>query len=1073
MHSEFRNMKIAFFSFAFLLTLYVAYFGFAFPDAPSSMRFENNRSAHYTNAAFSINWTGVTNASNYTIYVFNNSVLAFSATNSSATGYLFSSGINGRNYTFNVSAVNSTGVEGLNATSGWIIVDTETPSVSHISPPNGLNTSNSTVYFLFNATDNAASELNCSLYIDSNLTNYNITTANGTATALNVSSIAQGAHFWNITCIDYAQNNNTASAYYIGIDRTAPEVALNAPANDGWISGGKTNFTYTPSDFTFNNCSLWTNTTGTWALNSTNNTIINGTQNTFRFDSNTLPGGRYIWNVRCFDNASNAAGWASSNFSFIVGTASDFVVSDLRLINSSAAQYNNPVPGSNITINATILNNGTANAASSIIAGLYWDGALITAANISNETLTQGSEINLSFTILGGNVTGFGAHTANVYADYANSIVETNETNNNRSMAIFSGLNITANMSLAGLSVQTPNPGDTAALNITVLYQNGSAVAGLVLGNFTIYDIYAYDNGTTTDLRSAAISGFNGSQNASGIYSMNITAPAKSGAVGIGFAEYGNHSIHVFITENKSVSYSGWDNRSSNYYTLLAPNLAAKFGSSSYSMDLKYDLSADFSVQIKNNGTSNMTNITLTVVSNSSSLTITKNSVNYSTSIACNYTSVFSYITNSSFVSLDGCTSLRFNTTAVGSYKLTLNAGGFKNGNASDAYNATAVTAVITVTNSTNTSATPPQTNPQNNDNVKNPANNGTATTYKYSLEFTKYNSTVLIEQGKTAKLNFSLKNTGNGTIRNISFSLANLGNASWKNWYYIPKAKDQLAAGATAVFETNITVPENASIATYKITAKAIGIESGSTKSVDFTLQVVPGAKVQQQINLSLSELESRIASINATISELMKNGNNTNVTLAYNKLKDAERLLAEAKEAIRKGDYLSAYNAKADIEKLIQAIIEIVGKEKTVIDAQQTKKMSILAIVVVLAAIGGLVYYMWLPQEGYIPQKGYAVRPKSENPLSLIAKKISSIGGSAGRAGSADGDLSRKYVASASFGNAKQSYAYAPHQTGGLKSKANVLMKNISDQFSEYKKTDQKYSYDFHKKSKWASKS
>ncbi len=81
--------------------------------------------------------------------------------------------------------------------------DTTPPTIVLHSPSDSYSSSSSLVFFNFTATDNSASVLDCSLYVDGSVWARNSSTQNGTPTwfALNNFSINID-HYWNITCSD-------------------------------------------------------------------------------------------------------------------------------------------------------------------------------------------------------------------------------------------------------------------------------------------------------------------------------------------------------------------------------------------------------------------------------------------------------------------------------------------------------------------------------------------------------------------------------------------------------------------------------------------------------------------------------------------------------------------------------------------------------------------------------------------------------------------------------------------------------------------------------------------------------
>ena len=102
-------------------------------------------------------------------------------------------------------------------------IDTVKPNVTLNAPVNIFNTSNVNVTFNFTATDNIATSLNCSLYINGTINQTNTSTLNGTATLFIVNNIAENSYKWNVTCLDAALNSNTSERNFT-IDITLPSI---------------------------------------------------------------------------------------------------------------------------------------------------------------------------------------------------------------------------------------------------------------------------------------------------------------------------------------------------------------------------------------------------------------------------------------------------------------------------------------------------------------------------------------------------------------------------------------------------------------------------------------------------------------------------------------------------------------------------------------------------------------------------------------------------------------------------------------------------------------------------------
>jgi hypothetical protein len=97
-------------------------------------------------------------------------------------------------------------------------------------------------------------------------------------------------------------------------DTAPPSVSLISPADGDSLPAGTT-FSFTPSDNAgLLNATLYANFTGTFAANSSNTSLTNGSTNTV---STNVSVGFYVWNVRACDT-SNLCAFAPANFSVTV-----------------------------------------------------------------------------------------------------------------------------------------------------------------------------------------------------------------------------------------------------------------------------------------------------------------------------------------------------------------------------------------------------------------------------------------------------------------------------------------------------------------------------------------------------------------------------------------------------------------------------------------------------------------------------------------------------------------------------------------------------------------------------------
>ncbi len=197
--------------------------------APTEINFYGNTTSNYTNStAFTVNWTmsDTYNVSNYTIYIFNSTQLVNITSNKTAgggaLGYYFSIGVNGGNYTFNVSAINqSAGDSGANATSAWMYVDTAAPTSNTPADAFYGGNASATIGWLLQDSARAGSY---SVYRNGTVQNNSLSWANNTNLAVWVNTSLEGLLNYTITYNDSVGNQGTADSVFITIDTLSPSI---------------------------------------------------------------------------------------------------------------------------------------------------------------------------------------------------------------------------------------------------------------------------------------------------------------------------------------------------------------------------------------------------------------------------------------------------------------------------------------------------------------------------------------------------------------------------------------------------------------------------------------------------------------------------------------------------------------------------------------------------------------------------------------------------------------------------------------------------------------------------------
>ncbi|MBI5046532.1 PQQ-binding-like beta-propeller repeat protein [Candidatus Micrarchaeota archaeon] len=277
-------------------------------------------------------------STDFNIYQLNASNISQQIANFTTGGAVYSSPAVGNGYVY-VGSDDGV-VYQLNASNISLLTDSIAPVTSLVSPANNTNTTNTTVYLTFNTTDNAASTMNCSLFVNDAYNQSNASTVNATSTTFTLSSLSQGRYNWLVQCADTVENTANSSSRNFTVDTTAPNVSLSSPVNN-------TNTTNTTVYLTFNetenlfptvNCSLFFN----GAYNQSNSSNLNAT--TTKFNVTNLSDGHYGWLVQCNDSAGNAANSTARNFT--VDTTSPFVSFSSPTPSNGSSQSN-----SNIYVN--------------------------------------------------------------------------------------------------------------------------------------------------------------------------------------------------------------------------------------------------------------------------------------------------------------------------------------------------------------------------------------------------------------------------------------------------------------------------------------------------------------------------------------------------------------------------------------------------------------------------------------------------------------------------------------------------------------------------------------------------
>jgi hypothetical protein len=827
----------------------------------------------------------------------------------------------------------------------------------------------------------------------------NATLLSGCANAtLNASLLTEGQHNLTVYANDTAGNLNLSTVYFT-IDLTSPAITIISPGADAWDDDGNVIFQFRPYENLsyLTNCTVFIyNTTNTsdWYNVSNQTAIVNNITNNislpYILSNGSNQNGTFVWNVLCSDFVNRSR--QTSNYTFYVGNRSDIIVYDITYTPAVS-----PSPGSNLTINVTVKNRGTANVVNDTLLRFCFSNTSnpctnsinLTNATVLASSLTTGSSASSTFSVTLSR--GSGTYYAYAYADYQTNETEQSESNNTMTKTISTNLNVTIMNITYNNGAPLPLPGGNTTITASVKYDNGTVATNLTLAKFALYDAWTSGGASETN-RTSSLTQIDFSQNTSGIYIFNYTVSSKNTTTNK--SEYGTHTIKLYANDT-STGYEG--NSSSSSYTLAAPNLLVRFNPDA-DFPMEVSTSTSLAVEVANNGAAPLYNVY--VKWNRTTLSGTTVSPS---NLSCGYTN----LTNGSGWVTCGSISVTSGTT-TGTLTLTLITS-YGNVGASDFYNGTIDDTTLAITiedtssnqsSSNQQSSTTCTTNASCNSNqyclnsacVTLTCPSGyTASNHKCVLDtvskinITEYASSIFIIQGQSNTSYIKVKNFGTTsyTVKmNTTFNISGVSIS-------ITPASYALGNGSTTTFTMKITVGNTTEIGEYR---KTIRVYDSSNPALydekTVTLYINPTSETQVTINQTYIDYkalyDALLASFAQIKQELISFENMTKVNRTYAAL---EGMLSQIESYISTGDYIKAHELLADFNTTLTTFSEQIEdlkiEESSVMEKRGTETWNWTIIgAVVVAAILLLVYLLLPPkkQTGYHPEKGYTPRKPEE---------------------------------------------------------------------------------------------
>ncbi len=232
------------------------------------------------------------------------------------------------------------------APANWTVtVDATPPVVNLMSPGNNTTSTTQTQNFIFNATDNQYTTINCTLYINDAPSGTNASVANNTATTITNTTVLEGYNQWYVNCTDGASNTGQSETRLLTVDATPPVIVHIRPVQND-ILGFTTTLEVNVTDNLVGVNSVWyeiTNTSGIVKSGTMSGTepIYNDT-----WDTTTVSEGNYTFTAYANDTLGNQQ-----------NSSVNFTIDNTPPLIQIFTPLNNSQWGSNFNLNVFIQNN--------------------------------------------------------------------------------------------------------------------------------------------------------------------------------------------------------------------------------------------------------------------------------------------------------------------------------------------------------------------------------------------------------------------------------------------------------------------------------------------------------------------------------------------------------------------------------------------------------------------------------------------------------------------------------------------------------------------------------------------
>jgi hypothetical protein len=223
-----------------------------------------------------------------------------------------------------------------------ITQDTTKPNIYLTSPGNNTAIAAHSQSFVFNATDNYYTTLNCTLYINNVPSGTNSSVTVSTPTTIINTSIPEGNNNWYVNCTDGSGNRNQSETRVLTVDVTPPVITHVRPVQNE-IVGYNVTLDVDITDNLLNVSSAWYEISNSSGI--VNSGTLPGPNYQSVWDSRTVQDGGYTFRAYANDTLGNQA---NSSVNFTVDNTAPFIQ---ILTPQNSSQWN-----SNFNLNVTIQN---------------------------------------------------------------------------------------------------------------------------------------------------------------------------------------------------------------------------------------------------------------------------------------------------------------------------------------------------------------------------------------------------------------------------------------------------------------------------------------------------------------------------------------------------------------------------------------------------------------------------------------------------------------------------------------------------------------------------------------------